>query len=58
MGAGYGNGPNQRRRQAKQKREQAKRQSQLWDEHADDEQCLRYSDVAQRRLMLKSTTAR
>ena len=56
MGAGDGSGP-QRCGQAGQAGRKERSERELWHEHADDEQRIRYGDVAQRRVSGVSTPA-
>ena len=58
MGAGDGNGPEQRCGQAGEAERQERRQPQLRHEHADDEQRLRHRDVAERRLIQAAGVSR
>lgn len=50
MGAGYRSGPKHQRKAGAEECVKSCGERQLWHEHADDEQRIRYGDVAQRRV--------
>jgi hypothetical protein len=50
MGAGYGSGPKRQRKADREERVKSCGERQFRHEYADDEQCLRYIDVAERSL--------